>query len=161
MLFIPKYYALSNELAQKSKINISNFSMLKKYAEDHYIDDLIIKFGNCTFVNTINLILPEYIKKACYRGYTDLENCMVTSYLTSEFCTSKKELLKALSIYDVQEIVISGKSFLKCNDKFVKTLKNKVITNITKSDANDCAQQGLIDGSIQLSKNNVLVWYSF
>jgi len=160
-MFIPKGYALSNEIAQKAGISIANFSMLRKDFEDRNIDGVVKKIGNCTFVNTESPMLPKYIKKALDFKYTPLDNLILISYLISEFKIKREDILKVFKPYDGKIVTIAGKKFLKVNDEFYNKLKGKVVTNIKKKDALQCLEDGDIEGYLELSSNNYLVWYEF
>jgi hypothetical protein len=163
-MYIPKDYALSNEIAEHADIAIANFSTLRKQMEDHNVDDVIIKYGNCTFVNTKSYMLPNYLRKAVQFNYTNLENLILISYLTSEFSTTKAEFIKAYikAGYgdNVNEISVVGKKFLEVSEAFLNETKGKMITNIHKTDLQECISKGYIDNSMQLSKGNYLVWYT-
>ena len=162
-MFIPPYYALSNEIAEKSDISIANFSMLRKNMEDNNIADVIIKYGNCTFVNTRSHLLPNYLKKAVQYEYTKMDDLLLVSYITTEYECSKEEFIKAFQdtgFESIEEVKISGKIFLKVSEDFINLLKNKIITNISKVETDNCLRDKDIDGAMQLSKDNYLVWYS-
>lgn len=158
-MFIPEGYALSNEIANKAKISISNFSMFRKLSEDNNHPEDVLKFGNCTFIKTNSYALPNYIRKALSLGYTDCSGLALVSYLRSEYNIKDSEIMTAFKEYNPQIVKIAGKKFLKLDEAFVKQLKGKITTNLTKADAMECMRDGDIEGYLKISKDNYLVWY--
>lgn len=158
-MFIPEGYALSNEIANKAKISIANFSMFRKLSEDNNHPEDILKYGNCTFVKTNSYGLPNYIRKALKLGYTNCSGLALISYLRSEYNIKDSEIMTAFKNYNPQVVKIANKKFLKLDESFVNKLKNKIITNLTKTDTMECMRDGDIEGYLKISKNNYLVWY--
>jgi hypothetical protein len=157
-MVISDNYVLSNEIAQKGNIHIANFSMFQNLCEERNIRGAIEKYGNCTFVNSRSIDVPNNFRKIMQsEEMTDLKNCVLLSYVTSYFQTSKKDFT---SLPEVKRVFkVAGKEFAELTPDFADILKNKVVTNVDKKDYEECEKDSLILGSIKLSKNNYIVWY--
>ena len=158
-MFLPHGYALSNEVADAAGISIANFSMLKQYAERNNFDDLVLKFGNCTFIKVNDSRLPLYIKKALNFKYTDVGGLVLLSHLKSELNILERDVLKIFKDYSPEIIKIADKSFLKLSGDFMKLLNRCVTTTLGKKETMQCLKDKEIDGYLKLSSNNYLVWY--
>jgi len=157
-MIISDNYVLSNEVAEVGGIAIANFSMFNNLCETHNIKGAIEKYGNCTFLNSRSIDVPNNFRKIMQNNkMTDLKNCVLLPYVTSYLQTSKKDFIK---IPDVKRVFkVAGKEFAEVSPELADIMKNKVVTNINKEDYEECTINGDIDGSIKLSKNNYMVWY--
>jgi len=157
-MIISDNYVLSNEIAEKGHIHIANFSMFQKLCEDRNIKGAIEKYGNCTFINSRSIDVPNNFRKIMQtEKMTDLKNCVLLSYITSYLETSKANFSKLKDV--IRTFKVSGKEFVEVTPELAKIMKNKVVTNINKKDFEECTINGDIDGGIKLSNNNYMVWY--
>jgi len=157
-MIITDNFKLSNEIAKHGNIHIANFSMFQKLCEDNNTLDAIEKYGNCTFVNSRSMDVPNNFRKIMQtEKMTDLTNCVLVSYASSYFDTNKKDFLKIPNIK--RTFTVEGKLFAELDKELAEVFKTKVITNVDYPDYLECVKEGTIDGGIKLSKNNYIVWY--
>jgi len=157
-MVISDHYVLSNEVAQKGNIHIANFSMFQKLCEDRNIRGAVEKYGNCTFLNSRSIDVPNNFRKIMQsEKMTDLKNCVLVSYIVSYFQTTKKDFLKLKDIKRVFKV--AGKEFAELTPEFANIMNKKIVTNIDKKDYDECVEDNLINGGVKLSKNNYIVWY--
>jgi hypothetical protein len=157
-MIISDNYVLSNEVAEMGKIEIANFSMFQKLCEDTNIHGAIEKYGNCTFLNSRSMDVPNNFRKIMQNNkMTNLKNCILLSYATSYLQTTKKDFTKMKEV--VRVFKVAGKEFVEVSPELADIMKNKVVTNINREDFEECTELGDIDGGIKLSKNNYMVWY--
>jgi len=157
-MIIPDYYVLSNEVAKKGNIHIANFSMLYKLCTEKNIRNAVVKYGNCTFINSRSIDIPNNLRKIMQsEKMTDLKNCVLMTYIINEFETSKTHFKKLNVVKRVFKV--AGKEFAELTPEFADIIRNNVVTNINEKDFNECTKDNIIKGHIKLSKDNYIVWY--
>lgn len=156
-MFLDKRYVLGNELAEIGNFHIANISMIVKkfHDNDNYSDAK--NLGNCTFINS-DAELPKHIIKLLHKC-TPMNNKLPMTYLTKELKLNKDKILLALKDYITSTERIGGKEFVVFTDEFVQIFKDKVHYVLNKSETDEALKNDYIDGFIQLSRNNFLVWY--
>ena len=130
-MVISDNYVLSNEVAKIGGIEIANFSMFQKLCEDTNTLGAIEKYGNCTFLNSRSMDVPNNFRKIIQSNkMTDLKNCILLSYITSYLQTSKKDFTKLTDV--IRVFKVAGKEFAEVTPELANIMRNKVVTNINK-----------------------------
>jgi len=158
-VFLTKDYVLANELVQNMGINIANISnLIKEFEQLDYYGD-IIKMNNCTFLKKISDRFPGNIKNGLRKyEFTDMSNKLPCRYVQTEYRLSDKNLENSGILLEKRKIC--GKQFYIFTNDFVKRVKNKIGYTLNKTETNTAIKNGDIDGSLQISKNKFLTWYS-
>lgn len=157
-MIISNHYVLSNEIAEIAEIAIANFSMFQNLCEERNIRGAVEKYGNCTFINSRSIDVPNNFRKIMQSNdMTDLKNCVLLSYVTAYLDTNKKQFTAIPEV--LRTFKVAGKEFAEVTQELADIMKTKVVTNINYKDLLDCSDNNDIEGAIKLSKNNYIVWY--
>lgn len=164
-MLLTEDYVLSNEVSEKGNIHIANFSNFAKHIQENDIQGVVIKQGNCTFLNMYSPYLPKNFREIINSNkFTSLNNSILSTYFCTQFQCLKGEILKAKKTEKNMDIIInefkvSKKSFLRFDDNISSIFNKSIITNIPKKDFEECIQENYIEDGVRLSRNNYLVWY--
>ena len=157
-MFLQSKYILANELVQKMDIHIANISMLRKHFEDLGDEVTMIKKGNCTFINTKSVELPNNIQVGILTNeFTDMTDKLPCTWVKNEYEMTERELFKSGLVIDKQKI--AGKDFYVFAPEYAKKLKWKIPYILNKEETDMCFAKGQIDGFVQLGKNKFFTWY--
>jgi hypothetical protein len=156
-MFLDKKYILANELVQKMGIHIANISMIAKSLEDY--DDVFVKMGNCTFINTESIELPNNLKEAiAANDFTDMSDKIPVTFIKAEHNLSVVTMKKSGIISEVTEI--AGKKFYVFKKDFMEKTKDTILYVLDKEETSECAEKNYIDGYTQIGTNKFLTWYN-
>lgn len=162
-LFLRTNYVLGNELVEKMNINIGNLSSAKKDLEEVDNYSAIIKLGNCLFVDKNSPHLPNNIQEGLKKyEFTDMTDKLPLSYINEQWGVNRSTVENLIDTREeFKEInVLADKAFVVFDQKFSTDLYSTNVSVLSKKEKEECEEENLIDGSLQLTVNKYLGWYN-
>lgn len=164
-MFLNSNYVLANEIVQNAGIHIANISnMIKQLENTNEREGVVVKYGNCTFINKTAKNLPNNLKEYIeYPGWTltDFANKLPVTYLQSELGVSYDLLKESFGEngYDLGETEVAGKKFVVFPESFKKKMEGMTLYVLNEDDYHSCLENDDIQGGFALNAKKYLTWY--
>ena len=161
-MILDERYVLVNEICEKNKVAMSNFSPLA--SDDMLIEaESVIKSGGTTVIDKTSGLLPNYIYElANSHQYTDLSGLIPINVIKEDFYLNDAQLERLGEVIDIKGETFT-KKFFKPNEDILKVFCNPklVIYPLNNIEIQEDYAKDLVAKKQfkQIDAKTFLVWY--